>query len=425
MNKLFVKTRSKIPFILFIFIFLVSITKVCKAQKSGTRDNKFVTVKGEKIIGPYGKELHLKGIGLGNWLLQEGYMFQFDKAVAPRQIHDVINELIGPAAARDFWKQYYNNYVTKVDIAYLKKIGINSVRIPINYRLLTPENHPDIWLASGFRLLDKVITWCHDEGLYAILDMHAAPGGQTGENIDDGWGFPFLFTSKQSQNRLIHIWKKLAERYKNNSTVLGYDLLNEPIPAFKGYDTLNVRLEPLYKRVTKAIRQIDKNHIIILEAPQWDTNFRAFGKPFDPKLIYEFHKYWMPPVQKQIQEYIDFRNEYHVPIWLGESGENKDQWVESFRKLLEENNIGWSFWPYKKLGSSSCIVTVQKPKYWDEIKAFANKWGTSYKDMEQARPTFAHSRIALEQYLENIKLHNCLPNSGYIEALGLKPATIN
>lgn len=395
------------------------------AQTSRNDQTKFVTVRGEKVISPDGSELHLKGIGIGNWLLQEGYMFKFDKAVAPRQIHEVISELIGPAGARNFWTQYYRNYITREDIAYLKKIGMNSVRIPFNYRLLTPENHPGIWLSSGFELLDNVIKWCRQEGMYAILDMHAAPGGQTGENIDDGWGYPFLFTSKESQDRLIEIWKKIAERYKNDPAVLGYDLLNEPIPNFKGYDSLNTRLEPLYKRITKSIRQVDHNHIIIVEGAQWATNFKAFGKPFDSKMIYEFHKYWMPPVQDQIQEYIDFRNKYNVPIWLGESGENKDQWIQSFRELLDKNDIGWSFWPYKKMEATSCIVSVKKPEYWDEIASFANQWGSSYKEMEQARPPFEHSRTALDQFLNNIKFKNCLPNKGYIEALGLKPVSSN
>ncbi len=421
--KIFKAIRSLFLSLLGLLLFIgLGLNSNSWAQTSKA---KFVTVQGEKIIAPNGKEIHLKGIGLGNWLLQEGYMWKFKKAVAPRQIHEVVSELVGPAEARAFWKEYLNTYVTKSDIAYLKKIGMNSVRIPINYRILTPEDHPGIWLPEGFKILDNVVKWCREEGIYAILDMHAAPGGQTGENIDDGWGYPFLFTSKVSQERLIEIWKKLAERYKNNPAVLGYDLLNEPIPTFEGYDTLNTRLEPLYKRITRAIRRVDKQHIIIVEGPQWDTNFKAFGKPFDPKMIYEFHKYWMPPTQDQIQEYVDFRNKYHVPIWLGESGENKDGWVQTFRELLDKNDIGWSFWPYKKMDAASCIVTIKKPQYWDEITAFAKQWGLGYKEMEQARPPFEHSRIALKDFLNNMKLKNCKPNPGYIKALGLNPVAIN
>jgi len=406
---------------LTIMMVLVMFAGIATAQTPNLNNSGFVKVEGKKVLTPDGRPLLLKGIGLGNWLLPEGYMWRFKKAVSPRQINEVVTELIGPAAAREFWKKYRENYITKKDIVYLKKIGMNSVRVPINYRVLTPENHPDIWLKSGFQTLDNVIKWCSEEGLYVILDMHAAPGGQTGENIDDGWGYPFLFKSQQSQKRVIAIWKKLAERYHDNPTVLGYDLLNEPIPTFKEYTSLNQYLVPLYKRITKAIREVDSNHIIIVEGAQWATNFKVFGKPFDSKMIYSFHKYWMPPKQDQIQEYIDYGNKYNVPIWLGESGENTDQWVDQFRQLLEKNDIGWSFWPYKKLESPRGIVTVKPPENWDKITTFADEWGDSFKDFRKDRPSMQEAQVILDELLRNIKFQNCTPNRGYIKALGLNP----
>jgi len=406
---------------LTIMMVLVMFAGIATAQTPNLNNSGFVKVEGKKVLTPDGRPLLLKGIGLGNWLLPEGYMWRFKKAVSPRQINEVVTELIGPAAAREFWKKYRENYITKKDIVYLKKIGMNSVRVPIDYRVLTPENHPDIWLKSGFQTLDNVIKWCSEEGIYVILDMHAAPGGQTGENIDDGWGYPFLFKSQQSQNRVIAIWEKLAERYHDNPTVLGYDLLNEPIPTFKEYTSLNQYLVPLYKRITKAIREVDSNHIIIVEGAQWATNFKVFGKPFDSKMIYSFHKYWMPPKQDQIQEYIDYGNKYNVPIWLGESGENTDQWVDQFRQLLEKNDIGWSFWPYKKLESPRGIVTVKPPENWDKITTFADEWGDSFKDFRKDRPSMQEAQVILDELLRNIKFQNCTPNKGYIKALGLNP----
>jgi len=413
--------KMKRIYYLTILMVLVMFAGIATAQTPNLNNSGFVKVEGKKVLTPDGRPLLLKGIGLGNWLLPEGYMWRFKKAVSPRQINEVVTELIGPAAAREFWKKYRENYITKKDIVYLKKIGMNSVRVPINYRVLTPENHPGIWLKSGFQTLDNVIKWCSEEGIYVILDMHAAPGGQTGENIDDGWGYPFLFKSQQSQNRVIAIWEKLAERYHDNPTVLGYDLLNEPIPTFKEYTSLNQYLVPLYKRITKAIREVDSNHIIIVEGAQWATNFKVFGKPFDSKMIYSFHKYWMPPKQDQIQEYIDYGNKYNVPIWLGESGENTDQWVDQFRQLLEKNDIGWSFWPYKKLESPRGIVTVKPPENWDKITTFADEWGDSFKDFRKDRPSMQEAQVILDELLRNIKFQNCTPNRGYIKALGLNP----
>lgn len=408
-------------FFCFVLAVIISLPYHIQAQSTSSEFAGYVKAEGDHLVKPDGDKLFLKGIGLGNWLLPEGYMWKFGKTNSPRKINEVISELIGPAAARNFWKEYRNNYITRKDIAYIKKIGMNSVRVPIDYRVLSPERHPDVWLESGFEHLDKIIKWCRKEGIYVILDMHAAPGGQTGENIDNGWGYPYLFKSPESQQRVIKIWEKLAKRYKDEPTVLGYDLLNEPIPTFEGYDELNKYLVPLYKRITKAIRKIDYNHIIIVEGAQWATNFKIFGQPFDDNMMYSFHKYWMPPKQEQIQEYVDFRDKYNVPVWLGESGENDNAWVADFRQLLEKNDIGWSFWPYKKLEAKSCIVTVTPPEGWDKIVNFAHYWGDDFKTQREHRPSLEESRRILDQLLKNIQFNQGNPNPEYIKALGLKP----
>ncbi len=84
-------------------------------------------------------------------------------------------------------------------------------------------------------------------------------------------------------------------------TVLGYDLLNEPIPHFPQIQQYNKDLEPVYKRVTAAIRQVDSHHVIILGGAQWDSNFDVFGPPFDKNVMYTFHKYWTPPTEAVIK----------------------------------------------------------------------------------------------------------------------------
>ena len=101
---------------------------------------------------------------------------------------------------------------------------------------------------------------------------------------------------------------------------MGYDLLNEPIATFFNADEFNPYLEPVYKQLTAAIRTVDKNHILFIGGAQWDSNFKIFGKPFDSKLVYTFHKYWTEPTQNVIQDYIDFRDKNNVPIYCGETG---------------------------------------------------------------------------------------------------------
>jgi hypothetical protein len=386
------------------------------------QQQKFITTKGKEIIGVDGKPFLIRGTNLGNWLVPEGYMFKFNKTSSAKLINESFNQLIGPAATRAFWKKYLDNYITEADIHYLKSTGINSIRVPFNYRLFTSEDYMGgEGEARGFALLDKVIGWCKKEGLYVLLDMHCAPGGQTGDNIDDSDGYPFLYESKESRALTTSIWIKIAKRYKNETIIMGYDLLNEPIPHFADTAKFNPMLEPLYKEITKAIRTVDKNHIVFLGGAQWDSNFGIFGIPFDSKAVYTFHKYWTDTTTAVIQDYIDFRNKYNVPIYCGETGENNDAWVGGFRNTLEKNNIGWHYWPYKKLNNESGFVTFKMPQFYDQVIQFADTSRSSFDEIRKVRPVNAGEiKTALEGFLTNCQFKNCTVNKGYIKALGLK-----
>jgi len=403
-----------------LFHFLVIALLSLVAAHSATAQSRFVTVRGKEFVAPDGKPLLLKGINLGNWLLPEGYMFKFKTANSPRLIQTVMNQLVGEDEARRFWKQYRDNYITRDDIRFIKQAGFNSIRVPFNYRLFVFEGEPQKLEGPGYELLDRVVDWSNQEGLFVILDMHGAPGGQTGDNIDDSWGYPFLFQSAESQDLTVNVWRTIAARYSKSATVLGYDLLNEPIAHYFENDNLNPKLEPLYRRIVTAIRTVDPNHIIFLGGARWNTNFTVFGPPFDNKLAYTFHKYWMDVNQSAIQEYVDFREKYSVPVWMGESGENTDEWIASFRKLLESNNIGWCFWPYKKLDATSCLVSINRSAEWDAIIAFADHPRTTFEDVRKNRPPTEKIRKALSDYLEGIKFANCRINEAYLRALGVQ-----
>ena len=178
------------------------------------------------LVTPASDKLLLRGINLGNWLEPEGYMFLLEGGpAAPHEIEAFFNELIGPADAEAFWRDYRDQFITQRDIAFLRKVGFNSVRIPLQYKFFGPAG-------IGFALLDRVVAWCRQAGLWVILDLHCAPGGQTGTNIDDSWGYPWLFESAQDQDLTVEIWRRLAAHYRDEPAVLGYDLLNEPIPHY-------------------------------------------------------------------------------------------------------------------------------------------------------------------------------------------------
>lgn len=411
--------------VLFLFLlFAVLCTIQASSLKSKNNGKPFLKVKGQDIVTPNGESFLIQGINLGNWLNPEGYMFLFKDVSSYRLIDQAFREMVGPDFTDQFWKTFKDNYITREDIAYIKQTGMNSIRLPFHYKLFTDEDYMGLKSnQDGFARVDSVIKWCKAEGLYVILDMHDAPGGQTGDNIDDSYGYPWLFESETSKQLFSEIWKKIADRYKNEPTVLGYDLLNEPIATyFTNKEEINKLLVPVYKRGIEAIRSVDPNHIILLGGAQWNSNFSMFDeKAIDSNMLYTCHRYWCDTLQSNLQDFIDFRNKVNLPLYMGETGENTDEWVGGFRRLMERNNMGWHFWPYKKLEKTSCMVHIKKPANWDLIVEYTQKPRNNFNEIRTARPDQELVKKAMLELLENIKFAHCIKNQGYIKALGMKP----
>ena len=385
----------------------------------------FVTIKGENLMDANGKKLYIVGTNLGNWLNPEGYMFDFKKTNCEWMINDMVCELAGPDFAREFWQAFKDNYITEADIAYIKQTGANTIRLPFNYKLFTREDYMGKNdETEGFKQMDKVIDWCRKYDLHLILDMHDCPGGQTGDNIDNGHGYPWLFESESSQQLFCQIWQKIASRYKDEPVILGYELMNEPIATMFSDSlraALNAKLEPLYKRATKAIREVDQNHIILLGGAQWNGNFEPFSDwKFDNKIMYTCHRYGGEPTKAAIQSIIDFRDKIKLPMYMGEIGHNTDQWQADFCATMKKANIGYTFWPYKKI-DGSCMMGIKKPADWDStIVKFTEADRSSFDAIRKARPDQEKGKKLLMQFVENAKKENCIPQKGYIKSMGLK-----
>lgn len=385
----------------------------------------FVTIKGENLMDANGKKLYIVGTNLGNWLNPEGYMFDFKKTNCEWMINDMVCELAGPDFAREFWQAFKDNYITEADIAYIKQTGANTIRLPFNYKLFTREDYMGKNdETEGFKQMDKVIDWCRKYDLHLILDMHDCPGGQTGDNIDNGHGYPWLFENESSQQLFCQIWQKIASRYKDEPVILGYELMNEPIATMFSDSlraALNAKLEPLYKRATKAIREVDQNHIILLGGAQWNGNFEPFSDwKFDNKIMYTCHRYGGEPTKAAIQSIIDFRDKIKLPMYMGEIGHNTDQWQADFCATMKKTNIGYTFWPYKKI-DGSCMMGIKKPADWDStIVKFAEADRSSFDAIRKARPDQEKGKKLLMQFVENAKKENCIPQKGYIKSMGLK-----
>ena len=409
-----------------LYLILPLVLLSCSPKEvTKTDGSKFIRVEGPDLIKSNGEKLLIQGTNLGNWLNPEGYMFHFQDVSSYRLINEAFCELVGPDFTAWFWKEFKKNYITQEDIKYIKQTGMNSLRIPFHYKMFTDEDYMGLTAnQNGFEMIDQVVEWCRQENLYVILDMHDAPGGQTGDNIDDSYGYPWLMDSEASKVQFCEIWKKVAQHYANDTLILGYDLLNEPIAHYflEQHSNLNDSLEPLYKRCVDSIRTVDPNHIVLLGGAQWNGNFNVFkDSKFDDKMMYTCHRYWCDTLQSNIQDFVNFRDSVNLPIYMGETGENTDEWIAAWTRLMERNNIGWHYWPYKKMDSERGMVSIKAPENWNLIVDYTSQDRSNFAKIRAVRPDQAVVRKAMTDLLENMKFANCNINKGYILALGMKP----
>ena len=379
----------------------------------------FIRIDGTDLVAPDGSRFFIKGTNLGNWLNPEGYMFGFSKTNSAGMIDRMFRELVGPDFTDEFWKLFKDNYITREDIEFIASTGSNTIRVPFHYKLFTDEDYMGLKSQQdGFKRLDDVIGWCREFGLYVILDMHGAPGGQTGDNIDDSYGYPWLLESEASQQLFCDIWREIADYYKNEPVILGYDLINEPIaPYFDNMDELNEKLEPLHKRAVAAIREVDTNHIILLGAPQWNGNFKPFKDwTYDDKLMWTCHRYGGDSIRPAIMNFIEFRDSTGLPMYMGEIGHNTDEWQETFCRTMIEANIGYTFWPYKKI-RNSCFSGITPPENWDKVVEFSEAPRSTFSEIRAARPDQEIARKAMLDFIEASRFENCTAQDSYIKSL--------
>jgi hypothetical protein len=406
----------------FLYLLLLASVGLCACGE--TQRTQFVRVDGHNLITPAGEKLLIRGTNLGNWLNPEGYMFGFSKTNSARFINEMLCQLVGHDFTAEFWQKFKDSYITRADVRFIASTGSNTIRLPFHYKLFTDEDYMGLTATQdGFARIDSVVAWCRDEGLYLILDMHDAPGGQTGDNIDDSYGYPWLFESEASQKLYCDVWRRIAARYRDEPVILGYELLNEPVAPYFG-DTvllLNSRLEEVYRMGTAAIREVDANHIVLWGGAQWNSNFRPLSseEPDDPQIMYTCHRYGGAPTPEAIEHFIAFRDSVNRPMYMGEIGHNRNEWMAEFCRTMEANNIGWTFWPYKKINASS-FVGVTPPAGWESIVAFSEAPRATYREIRAARPDMVAAQQALTAFAAACRFENNVIHKDYIEALGLK-----
>jgi endoglucanase len=383
----------------------------------------FLKAQGPLIVNGKGEKIILRGMGLGGWMLQEGYMLKVGNIGTQHRIRAKIEELAGPEKTKEFYDGWLAGHTRKIDIDSMASWGFNSVRLPMHYHLYTPavEEEPvagkNTWLEKGFALTDSLLGWCKANHMYLILDLHATPGGQGNDlNISDrDPSKPSLWESEANRQKMIALWHRLAQRYVNEPWIGGYDIINEPNWGFEDTadrrgtaEKTNAPLRKLMMDITAAIRSVDKNHIIIIEGNGFGNNYRGVLPPWDDNMVLSFHKYWNPNTDTAIRSFLELRKKYNVPIWLGESGENNNTWYREAVRLVESHDIGWCWWPLKKIGTNNPLEVPMNPGY----RRLVDYWNG-----KGPRPTKEEAEQALDQLLKDVRLENNVYHKEVTDAL--------
>ena len=364
----------------------------------------YLQTSNTNIIDGNGNKVILRGVALGGWLVPEGYMFQIPGSGSPTTIREKIVNLVGENSANEFYEKFEQNYVQEQDIKAIADWGFNSIRLPLHYKFLSPSK--DVYIEKGFTIIDSLVSWCKKYKLYLILDMHAAPGGQSPGEIADAHGVAELWTIKENQDHLIDIWGEIAKRYSNEKTIGGYDLINEPVlPNNMG----NKENRNLHLRIRNQIRKYDQNHIIFVNGNWYSTSFGGLTPAFDNNMVWAFHKYWNDVTIGTIQYLLNLSNQTNTPLWLGEFGENSNEWWARVIDLVESKGIGWNWWTYKKYDTITTIASVPITK---NYQAILDYWAGKIP-----KPSQAVNVSGLMEMAEGLLLENCEIRRGVISSL--------
>ncbi len=336
-----------------------------------------------------GKRVMLRGFSIGSWMNMESFMIRIPGS--ERRIRQIFAEVYGQENADKFFEGYLNCFITEDDFLILKDLGINVLRIPFGYSHFEDDQYPGNIKLEGFKHLDRILELCRKYGIYAILDMHSSPGGQNPDSHGGGDSGDSEFWKDASlRERIINLWGAIADKYKDEYIIAGFDILNEPC-FISDIDAFN----DFYETVIQRIRDVDNNHIIFLEGEDWAKDFSVFRKLGGYQQAISFHFYpgqhvYMSTerherkvqLEEKLQYFIDLKEKTGMPLWVGETGGHfpKDKLLEGMElvkdciDLFEKYGISWTIWSYKDVGAMGMIYPKEDTKWISLTDEFRLKW---------------------------------------------------
>jgi len=352
-----------------------------------TANTSFLKVNNSDFILGENK-INLKGVGIGNWLNLEHFMLGIPGT--EKEIRETLSLKFGAKNANIFWDAYFSNFFNEQDIVFIKKNGFNSIRIAINHHHFNSSGNFE--QSAAVKEINRIIPYCRANNIFIILDMHTSPGGQNPDwHSDNNTGNDNFWQTPSAQIKIIFLWGKIADYYKNETVIAAYDLLNEPCYFNPGNDKIMIKF---YERCSQEIRQYDTRHILIYEGNEYARDFTMFTKNLDENSAYSFHYYpflQLPAketgdnlrdrLKKKLKKDVSLGHLQNLnkPIWCGETGHLTNHPVSykalvEFLHLLDSYNISWALWPYKDIGSMGLIGLPGNSTWLKTNQALSNNW---------------------------------------------------
>ncbi|KAK0502509.1 glycoside hydrolase family 5 protein [Armillaria luteobubalina] len=353
-------------------------------------------VKGTQLVNLNNDQVVLRGAGLGGWMCMENFISGYPGCEF--QIRDALNNVL--------------------DAMFFRSLGLNCIRIAVNYRHFEDDSNPRVLKREGFHHLDRVISLCAKHSIYTIIDMHTAPGAQSGGwHADGGTHIANFWKHKDFQDRFVWLWTEIAYHYKDNEWVTGYNLMNEPADP---HPTM-ARLMEVYDRLCTAIQSVDPNHIIFLDGNTFASDFTKFPENVKERwgenVVYAIHDYSLYGFPKSKEAYVGsdeqkaklqavykrkrrWMDDRGLCVWNGEWGpvyarkeydgrrnrRNKQGELELYNKDM----LSWSIWLYKDIGFQGMVYVNPDTPYMERLRSFllkkhrlaADAWGADDSEVK-------------------------------------------
>ncbi|GAA1305490.1 glycoside hydrolase family 5 protein [Saccharothrix xinjiangensis] len=349
----------------------------------------WVEVRGARLADDSGAPVALTGYGLGGWMNMENFITGYPATESLQR--KALRANLGEEGYRRFFDRFLDDFFGVDDARFLASLGLNAVRVPLNYRHFEADDRPFEILEAGFGPLDRLIDRCAEQGIYTILDLHALPGCQNQHwHSDNPTHWAQFWAHRHFQDRVVHLWEVIADRYADRPEVAGYNPVNEPA------DASGEVIGPFYQRLERAIRAVDDRHVLFLDGNRYSTDFSVFTEPFD-NAVYSAHDYALPGIARGGEypgttrgEFFDrgaleraflrrteFMRRTGTPIWIGEFGpvytgdartdEARYRLLSDQLEIYHEHDADWSLWTYKDIGLQGLVHTRPDCAYLERI----------------------------------------------------------